>query len=249
MLQNPEGKVIFPYTLARLVIGKDGKDLNELLEGLLKSAAKIQVGTYIGTGTYGSANPNSLTFDFVPNFVIIDNNGFPSRQGKNPLYYLGKSLQFSNSSSVYAEMKVTGKTLTWFNTSEGLQKNENDTEYSYVAIGKMPTFGNISVVLETSSFSESENIIWNFSIPEGITILTGGSKSVSVTMTRGGSSTAWTQERYITYTVEGADGSGKTVNGLVRISDSDPAPTFNIPISNVFGDIIKIKITNVSANG
>ena len=249
MLQNPEGKVIFPYTLARLVIGKDGKDLNELLEGLLKSAAKIQVGTYIGTGTYGSANPNSLTFDFVPNFVIIDNNGFPSSQGKNPLYYLGKSLQFSNSSSVYAEMKVTGKTLTWFNTSEGLQKNENDTEYSYVAIGKMPTFGNISVVLETSSFSESENIIWNFSIPEGITILTGGSKSVSVTMTRGGSSTAWTQERYITYTVEGADGSGKTVNGLVRISDSDPAPTFNIPISNVFGDIIKIKITNVSANG
>ena len=103
-------------------------------------------------------------------------------------------------------------------------------------------------MLETSSFSESGNIIWNFSIPEGITVLTGGSKSVTVTMTRGGSATTWTQERYVTYTVEGANGSGKTVNGLVRTSDSDPAPTFNIPISNVFGDIIKIKITNVSAN-
>ena len=30
-----------------------------------------ETGTYTGTGTYGSSNPNSLTFDFVPKVVEI----------------------------------------------------------------------------------------------------------------------------------------------------------------------------------
>lgn len=34
-------------------------------------AAKIQTGSYVGTGTYGASNPNSLTFNFVPKFVYI----------------------------------------------------------------------------------------------------------------------------------------------------------------------------------
>lgn len=33
--------------------------------------AKIEVGSYVGTGTYGSSNPNSLTFGFVPKMVCI----------------------------------------------------------------------------------------------------------------------------------------------------------------------------------
>ena len=34
-------------------------------------AAKIQTGSYVGTGTYGASNPNSLTFPFTPKFVYI----------------------------------------------------------------------------------------------------------------------------------------------------------------------------------
>ena len=33
--------------------------------------AKIQTGSYIGTGTYGSNNPNTLTFDFEPKLLIV----------------------------------------------------------------------------------------------------------------------------------------------------------------------------------
>ena len=33
--------------------------------------AEIEVKSYTGTGTYGSANPNSLTFNFVPKIVFI----------------------------------------------------------------------------------------------------------------------------------------------------------------------------------
>ena len=35
------------------------------------TAPKIETGSYIGTGTYGQANPNTLTFGFVPKFVWI----------------------------------------------------------------------------------------------------------------------------------------------------------------------------------
>ena len=37
----------------------------------LTNAAKIATGSYVGTGTYGASNPCSLTFDFVPRFVLI----------------------------------------------------------------------------------------------------------------------------------------------------------------------------------
>lgn len=35
------------------------------------SKARIQMGTYVGTGTYGANNPCSLTFDFVPSLVLV----------------------------------------------------------------------------------------------------------------------------------------------------------------------------------
>ena len=254
MLQNPEGKVIFPYTLARLVIGKDGKDLNRIIEDILGSAVKVETGTYVGTGTYGSGSPNVLYCDSTPMLLLIVAESTRFSLAINT--FVGGSYDFGVSSSDAGDKKITmnwgDNSVSWYGDTEAYQMNSNGNRYTYFLLCKQeksPIDGSIPVILETDSFSESENIIWNFSIPEGITILTGGSKSVTVTMTRGGSATTWTQGRYVTYTVEGADGSGKTANGLVRASDGDPAPTFSIPISNVSGDTVKIKITNVSANG
>ena len=39
--------------------------------GKLGDKARVQMVSYIGTGTYGSSNPNSLTFDFVPKVILI----------------------------------------------------------------------------------------------------------------------------------------------------------------------------------
>lgn len=39
--------------------------------GQLGDGARIEVVSYVGTGTYGSSNPNSLTFGFVPKYVRI----------------------------------------------------------------------------------------------------------------------------------------------------------------------------------
>ena len=35
------------------------------------SKARIQTGSYVGTGTYGANNPCSLTFDFEPKFLLF----------------------------------------------------------------------------------------------------------------------------------------------------------------------------------
>ena len=35
------------------------------------TAPKIATGSYTGTGTYGSSNPNSLTFEFDPKIVFV----------------------------------------------------------------------------------------------------------------------------------------------------------------------------------
>ena len=52
--------------------GFNGKisDINSGVDNEIASAlsgfARIETGSYVGTGTYGASNPNTLTFGFVP---------------------------------------------------------------------------------------------------------------------------------------------------------------------------------------
>ena len=47
------------------------KTLIDNVQSSTDSKAKIQTGSYVGTGTYGANNPCSLTFDFEPTIVMI----------------------------------------------------------------------------------------------------------------------------------------------------------------------------------
>ena len=148
MLQNPEGDVVFPYTLARLVIGKDGKDVNALLEEILGSAAKIQVLTYTGTGTHGQSNPNSVTFDFEPKVVFISRiSPVTTSNGKVSAYYVWGApfysvmYSYNNTQSVgigNSTASAIDKTMTWYNAAldDGTaQMNASGASYKCVAIG------------------------------------------------------------------------------------------------------------------
>lgn len=148
ILQNPEGDVVFPYTLARLVIGKDGKDVNALLEEILGSAAKIQVLTYTGTGTHGQSNPNSVTFDFEPKVVFISRiSPVTTSNGKVSAYYVWGApfysvmYSYNNTQSVgigNSTASAIDKTMTWYNAAldDGTaQMNASGASYKCVAIG------------------------------------------------------------------------------------------------------------------
>ena len=113
------------------------------------TAPKIEMGSYVGTGTYGQANHNTLTFGFVPKFVWIyewlrndawydagDITKVPF--GIIPEGDFGRYFPPCNSTgdSNTAYSKRVGTTLSWYNKeSAGAQLNYSDSTYYYVAIG------------------------------------------------------------------------------------------------------------------
>lgn len=113
------------------------------------TAPQIETGSYVGTGTYGQANPNTLTFGFVPKFVWIyewlRSDGWFDAGGaaKIPFEIIpeGKfgrkyppSTDPTPSTNTYS--KRVGSTLYWYNTgSAGNQLNYSDSTYYYIAIG------------------------------------------------------------------------------------------------------------------
>lgn len=98
--------------------------------------AKIATGRYAGTGTYGSGNPNSLTFDFEPKFVIVQ-----SEFQAGMLFWVsgmsGTVYRILRSSSTEYVGKITfsENTLTWYGTNAENQMNYSNYVYHYIAIG------------------------------------------------------------------------------------------------------------------
>jgi len=76
--------------------------------------ARIQTGSYVGTGTYGEDNPCSITFDFAPVLVF-------------------------GTKYVYGKKSSDGKTLNWYisgtDANADDQVNTSDKTYNWVAIG------------------------------------------------------------------------------------------------------------------
>lgn len=113
------------------------------------TAPQIETGSYVGTGTYGASNPNTLTFGFVPKFVWIyewfrsDGWHDAGDAAKIPFEIIPEgefgrkyppSTDPTPSTNTYS--KRVGSTLYWYNTgSAGNQLNYSDSTYYYIAIG------------------------------------------------------------------------------------------------------------------
>ena len=138
------------------------QQIKTLIDNVQASAdgkARIQTGSYVGTGTYGESNPCSLTFDFAPKFFFVYCNDTISVSNDktypsyglfvfNNLYNIATFYSIYNSYSTVTtsalKTSCTGNTVTWYCTSssgytvlEGkplVQFNHNTT-YHYIAIG------------------------------------------------------------------------------------------------------------------
>mgnify|MGYP004622760533 CR=1 FL=1 len=99
----------------------------------IKDGVKIATGSYTGTGTYGSSNPNSLTFEFEPKIVIITcaSSGpiicFLCSQTQENYVYNGGNLK--------ATASWNGMTVNWYGTSQAAQSNVSGYTYNFIAIG------------------------------------------------------------------------------------------------------------------
>ena len=101
-------------------------------------SARIEVGSYVGTGTYGSSNKNKLTFKFEPKLLIIRN-----KVSSNEMLFLsvvksGRYVSFSLGSSggsYTGVITLSGNTVSWYAGGEMAQMNASKTTYNHIAIG------------------------------------------------------------------------------------------------------------------
>ena len=135
-----QGANIFPKTLAECVRLPGGKTLDEVMG----FPCQIYAGSYVGTGTYGQSNPNTLTFPFEPKVVFVTNtnqSSLPSRYFITPLIQgvtqaSSISGNSSNGALIYTIVAAwEGKGVSWYGTNVSNQLNTSGQTYSYIAIG------------------------------------------------------------------------------------------------------------------
>lgn len=119
--------------------------LTDVLGTKLTVGAQIETGSYVGTGTYGQGNPNTLTFGFAPKFVWIwpKSSAYGSTVVFAGRFFVtfGRWGYYSDSTDVFISfdtMSMSGNTLTWWHpdaTKPSYQLNVRDMDYYYLAIG------------------------------------------------------------------------------------------------------------------
>lgn len=95
--------------------------------------AQVQYGSYVGTGTYGSANPCTLTFDFRPLLVILSK---PSSPYAPPIFLRGMTSAPGIDPSYKPNISWGNNWVSWYyTTSAESQGNVSGQTYYYLAIG------------------------------------------------------------------------------------------------------------------
>lgn len=136
--------------------GQSGDYLYIRLGQIGEGMTKIETGSYVGTGTYGSSKPNVFTFPFAPKLFSIYGIGgssialleqdyqfrdarnviFPPQSQLTTTYVANKAPCMNYSNEGYGKRSADGKTIYWYhNSSAQHQLNESGTKYYYFAIG------------------------------------------------------------------------------------------------------------------
>lgn len=102
--------------------------------GKLGDKARVQFGSYVGTGTYGERNPNSLTFDFVPKMVVV-----MGINGTSGAIFMRDSIGYSDAitgENYTGSCKFSGNTLEYYNVDgSSYQLNKANYHYCFLALG------------------------------------------------------------------------------------------------------------------
>lgn len=123
--------------------GFNGKisDINSGVDNEITSAlsgfARIETGSYVGTGTYGTFNKSSLAFDHRPLLVILFGYYTQIFSGMIPSGFGAKAPPFEDGGNQYCSYSWNGNVLSWNTNDSGPegQNNTNGTTYYYMAIG------------------------------------------------------------------------------------------------------------------
>ena len=106
--------------------------------GKLGDKARVQVVSYVGTGTYGADNPCSLTFDFAPMFILIaGSDSFAMCIGNSAVTCY--RMLYSNFPQNITTRSNRGRTISFYQTTPDYgaraQCNSSGVTYNVIAIG------------------------------------------------------------------------------------------------------------------
>lgn len=115
----------------------------ECIQEAIEGGTEIFTGSYVGTGTYGADNPNTLTFPFTPKAWSV----YAYWLGESSNWLLGTELQgrylipwvegktfFSSGGGRPVTMQ--NKIASWYGQNAGEQLNDSGMTFYYIAIGK-----------------------------------------------------------------------------------------------------------------
>lgn len=157
IVRDSGGSFVKPYvTKCQTVAGYAAIPANNTIEyiGQLGDKVRIASGSYVGTGTYGSSNPNTLTFGFEPKIVIISGYSEGDASKYQGIGFFVRGTKFSSGSATAAVWQnatypnsqnsanaVTwnGNEMSWYTTVNSMlatsQFNAANSTYTYIAIG------------------------------------------------------------------------------------------------------------------
>lgn len=75
--------------------------------------AHIEIGSYVGAGTYNSSRPNVLTFTYKPRLVIVQNSAEDPSVPNSTLIWLSGNTKGGRNRTV----TLNGNTLSWYSTT------------------------------------------------------------------------------------------------------------------------------------
>jgi hypothetical protein len=116
-------------------------DALRAIKGLFDASVKMKSGSYVGTGKVGSANPNSLTYGFVPDIVVVQSVIGPAyfsgskHDDKSGLLVMVRGSEKAKSfggNDFYGINTVSwsGNSVHWYCTTQGSGSGSSDGQPS-----------------------------------------------------------------------------------------------------------------------
>lgn len=105
--------------------------------GQLGNKVQMTAGSYVGTGKYGSSNPNTLTFDFEPKLVVVRDKSGTVECLTLPNGVTSSSTYTSdNAADSMVRVLWSENSVSWYHSnSASYQLNQSGKTYCYAAIG------------------------------------------------------------------------------------------------------------------
>lgn len=103
--------------------------------GKLGDKARVQVVSYVGTGTYGKDNKNQLTFSRKPRFIMVPGDAFGYAYIPKGRFYYVLASNYATLEDLFCVWDDDTNTMTWYHPSYPYrQYNKSGTKYTFVAI-------------------------------------------------------------------------------------------------------------------